>query len=240
MGGGHLAAFHPLHRPFSSVFCYPSQTMPPQLNFERAEYHGQSVTLDHCVFCSRGINGEFYRTNGDLTCTVCAAHLQRVLPHPTRQTYIRSAGYGLTVATGASLAYLLIYRLLERYGLAANTAFASIAVGYAVGHAMRWAGPAARGRRFQLTGAVLTYAAVAIANSAGLLSLRGVPVYAYPFLVFAPLVSLFVDRYQEALFLLFFISIGIRWTWTLLRPHGVQITGPETLAIADPTKLERK
>jgi hypothetical protein len=214
--------------------------MPPQLNFERAEYHCQPVSLDHCVFCSRGISGEFYRTNGDLTCTVCAAHLQSVLPQPTRQTYLRSAGYGLVVAAGASLAYLLLYRLLERYGLAANTAFASIAVGYAIGHAMRWAGPSARGRRFQITGAFLTYAAVAFAHSAGTLSLEGLPIYAYPVLVFAPIAWLFLGRYQEGLFLLFFISIGIRWTWTLLRPHGVQITGPETLTVPLPTKLEQK
>jgi hypothetical protein len=215
--------------------------MPPQLNFERAEYHGQPVSLDHCVFCSRGITGEFYRTNGDLTCTVCAAHLQGVLLYPTRKTYLHSAGYGLVVAAGASLAYLLLYRLLERYGLAANAAFASIAVGYAIGHAMRWAGPAARGRRFQITGALLTYAAVAVAHSAGTLSLQGVPIYAYPFLALAPIAWLFVGRFQEAaLFLLFFISIGIRWTWTLLRPHGIQLTGPETLAVPLPTNLEQK
>ena len=206
--------------------------MPLPLNFERAEYHGQPMTLDHCVFCSRGITGEFYRTNGDLTCPVCAAHLQSVLPQPTRATYSRSVGYGLVVAAAASLAYLLLYRLLERYGLAANTVFASVAVGYAIGHAMQWAGPAARGRSFQIIGAFLTYAAVAIAQSAAVLPLQGAPVYAYPFLVFAPIAWLFLGRFQESLFLLFFISIGIRWTWMLLRPHGIQITGPENLTAA--------
>jgi hypothetical protein len=214
--------------------------MPPQLNFERAEYHGQPVALDHCVFCSRGISGEFYRTNGDLTCTVCAAHLQNVLPHPTRQTYIRSVGYGLAVAVGASLAYLLLYRLLERYGFASNAAFASIAVGYAIGRAMQWAGPAARGRRFQITAALLTYAAIAFANAVGALPLQGAPIYAYPFLVFTPIAWLFLGRFHEALFLLFFISIGIRWTWMLLRPHGIQITGPETLTTPLSANVEQK
>lgn len=202
---------------------------PPQLDFQRAQYHGQPISLDHCVFCRRSIDGEFYRTNGDLTCTVCATHLKSVLPHPTRTIYWRSSAYGLVVATGASLAYLLLFRLLSRFGYADNTVFASIAVGYAIGHAMQWAGPAARGRRFQLTGAFLTYAAVAFAHSAGVLSLQGVPLYAYPFLIFTPIAWLFLGRYDEAFFLLFFISIGIRWTWTLLRPHGIAITGPETL-----------
>ncbi len=202
---------------------------PQQLNFQRATYGSDPLPLDHCVFCGRGITGEFYRTNGDLTCPICAAHLQQALPRPTRKTYARSTLYGAVVAAGASLAYLLLFRLLARYGVAEDTAIAAIAVGYAVAHAMQWAGPAARGRRYQLTAALLTYAAVALANTAGLLSLRGVPIYAYPFLVFAPIAALFLGRAQETLFLLFFIALGTRWTWILLRPHGIQITGPETL-----------
>lgn len=213
---------------------------PPQLNFERAEYHGQPVSLDHCVFCGRAITGEFYRTNGDLTCTVCAAHLQQVLPQPTRGIFWRSTGYGLVVAAGASLAYLLLYRFLDRFGYAGNTAFASIAVGYTIGRAMQWTGPSARGRRFQIAGALLTYAAIAFANSVGALSLQGVPIYAYPFLVFAPIAALFLGHFSEAAYLLFFIFIGIRWTWTLLRPHGVRLTGPETLNASLPaTPIEK-
>jgi len=203
---------------------------PPQLNFERAEYHGQPVSLDHCVFCSRAITGEFYRTNGDLTCTVCAAHLQQVLPQPTRKIFWRSTGYGLVVAAGASLAYLLLYRFLDRFGYAGNTAFASIPVGYAIGRAMQWAGLSARGRRFQIAGAFLTYVAIAIAHSAGILSSsEAIPILAYPFLLFAPIAWLFIGHFEESAYLLFFISIGIRWTWTLLRPHSVKLTGPETL-----------
>ena len=202
----------------------------PQLNFQRATYGTDPLPLDHCVFCSRGITGEFYRTNGDLTCPTCATHLQRALPQPTRKTYARSVLYGLVVATGTSLTYLLLFRLLARYGVAEDTAIAAVAVGYAIGHAMQWAGPAARGRRYQITGALLTYAAVALANTAGALSLRGVPVFAYPFLVFAPLAGLFLGRFQQSLFLLFFIALGLRWTWILLRPHGIRITGPEVLS----------
>lgn len=207
---------------------------PHQLNFERAQYNGQTISLDHCVFCSRGITDAFYRTNGDLTCTVCATHLQSALPQPTREIYARSCLYGLVVAAGASLAYLLLYRFLERYGLAENIIFACFGVGYAVGHGMRWAGPAARGLRFQLTGALLTYAAVATAHSAALANLHGLPLYAYPFLLFGPIFMLFTSRSQDALLLLFFIALGIRWTWTLLRPHGITITGPETLPSSAP------
>ena len=91
-----------------------SPNQPNQLNFQRAQYGGTPVSLDHCTFCSRSIEGEFYRTNGDLTCTICATHLQSVLPTPTRKTYWRSTGYGLVVAAGASLIYLLLFRLLAR------------------------------------------------------------------------------------------------------------------------------
>lgn len=202
---------------------------PNQLNFQRADYTGKPIYLDHCVFCTRAIDGEFYRTNGDLTCTVCATQLQSVLPTPTRKTFWRSIGYGGVVAVGASLAYLLLFRLLMRFGTADLAPVAAIPVGYAIGHAMRWAGPSARGRRFQLTAAFLTYAAVATAHAAATLPLRGAPIFAYPALILAPIAWLFFGRSQEALYLLFFIAIGIRWTWNLLQPHGIKITGPETL-----------
>ncbi|MGA8937576.1 MAG: hypothetical protein WB439_00270, partial [Acidobacteriaceae bacterium] len=216
----------------------PNQLNQP--NFQRAQYSGQPVSLDHCTFCSRAIDGEFYRTNGDLTCPICAAHLQSALPIPTRKTYWRSAGYGLVVAAGASLAYLLLLRFMARLGTADFAPLAAIPVGYAIGRAMQCAGSSARGRRFQLTGAFLTYAAVALASTAGVLSMRGLPLYAYPVLVFGPLLMLITGHSQTALYLLFFIAFGIRWAWTLLQPHGIKITGPETQPPTPPKPQTQK
>ena len=106
---------------------------------------------------------------------------------------------------------------------------------------MRWAGPSARGRRFQLTGAFLTYTAVAFANSAAC----PLPPQVFPSMPIhssssapSPCSSSAIRRI--ALYLLFFIALGIRWAWNLLQPHGIKITGPETLPPTTPNPEAQK
>ena len=66
-------------------------------------------------------------------------------------------------------------------------------------------------------------------GAGGSCSAEGAPVWAYPFLVLAPIAGLFVGHFQQGAYLLFFIAIGMRWAWMLLQPHGIRISGPETL-----------
>lgn len=200
------------------------------LNFQRAEYGTDPVALDHCVFCGRGITGEFYRTNGDLTCAVCADHLRTALPTDTRTTFWSSVRLGSAAAIGTSLLYLLLFRLMTRHGMGLGTAFGAIGVGYVIGRAMQIAGPGARGRRYQLTASALTYAAITVALMGAMFGAAGLPTWTYFLFPFGPLFLLFVGQVKLALFLLFFAGIGIRWAWMLLAPHAVKITGPETVA----------
>lgn len=199
------------------------------LNFQRAEYGTQPVALDHCVFCGRGITGEFYRTNGDLTCAVCADRLRSALPANNPTTFWRSVRLGAVAAIGTSLLYLLLFRLMTEHGMGLGTAFGAIGVGYVIGRAMQFAGPGARGRRYQITAAALTYAAITVALMGAMFGAAGLPTWAYVLFPFGPIFLLFLGQAKLALFLLFFASIGIRWAWMLLAPHAVQITGPETI-----------
>lgn len=199
------------------------------LNFHRAEYSTEPVALDHCVFCGRGIAGEFYRTNGDLTCEVCAEHLRSVLPKDTSMTFWRSARLGAAVGVGASLLYLLLFRWMTEHGMGLGTAFGAIGVGYVVGRAMQAAGPGARGRRYQVTAAVLTYAAITVALMGAMFGAIGLPGWTYFLFLLGPVFLMFVGQMKLALFLLFFAGIGMRWAWMRLTPHAVKITGPETI-----------
>ncbi len=199
------------------------------LNFQRAEYGTDPIPLDHCAFCGRGIAAEFYRTNGDLTCPICADHLRSVLPTDTRATFWSSLRLGTIAAIATSLLYLLLFRLLIDHGMGLGTAFGAIGVGYVIGRAMQSAGPGARGRRYQFTAAALTYAAITVALMAAMFGAAGLPTWTYFLFPLGPLFLLFVGQAKLALFLLFFAGIGIRWAWMLLAPHAVKITGPETL-----------
>jgi hypothetical protein len=199
------------------------------LNFQRAEYGTESVSLDHCVFCGRGIAGEFYRTNGDLTCAVCADRIRSILPADTRAIFWRSVRLGTLAAIASSLLYLLLFRLLIDHGMGLATAFGAIGVGYVIGRAMQTAGPGARGRRYQLTASALTYASITVALMGAMFGVAGLPTWTYFLFPLGPVFLLFVGQVKLALFLLFFAGIGVRWAWMLLTPHAVKITGPETI-----------
>ena len=207
------------------------------LNFQRAEYGTEPVSLDHCVFCGRGIAGEFYRTNGDLTCAVCADHIRSVLPADTRATFWSSVRLGTIAAIASSLLYLLLFRLLIDHGMGLATAFGAIGVGYAIGYAMRQSARGAGGRRYQWTAAALTYVAITVVFSAMTLAVADLPFWAYPALALAPVADLFLGHFQLGATEIFFASIGIRWAWGLLRAHPLKVTGPERLvAVEEPGK----
>jgi hypothetical protein len=204
-----------------------------ELNFARAEY-GEPTPLDHCAWCSRGIAGEFFHASGSLICPVCAARARDVLPRDTPVTFRQSAARGLAAAIAASLLYLLLFRFMTDHGLGMGTAFGAIGVGYVIAKIMRTAGPAARGRRYQITAAVLTYAAITVALTSAIFGASTLPAWGYLLLPLGPFLLLFVGRFQLAIFLLLFAGIGIRWAWVILTPLTLKITGP--FGVAAPSR----
>jgi hypothetical protein len=201
---------------------------PKPLNFERAHYEGDAVSLDHCVFCGRGIFESFYRTNGGLTCDVCVERLKRSLPKDTASVFWTATCVGVFTAAGVSGLYFLLLRSVHSLEGGFGLGFGAIGVGYAVGASMKRKAGGAGGRRYQVMAASLTYIAITLALSANFLGMREVPPWAYPFLVLSPWINLFLGQFQMGLFQLFIAGMGMRWAWAILRPHGVQITGPET------------
>ena len=196
------------------------------ISFARADYSVAPSEQEHCRWCGRGITEEFFRANGVVICPVCADRVKDMLPVDTRKSFSRAAGVGFLAATGACLAYLLLFHFVATEG-GFGIGIGAIGVGYLVGKAMRWAARGAGGRQYQVTAALLTYAAITIAITIDTIGVDGMPIWAYPFFAFGPVVNLFVGHVREGLFELFFAAIGIRWAWGLLTPHAMKITGPE-------------
>ncbi|WP_263380362.1 hypothetical protein [Granulicella paludicola] len=213
--------------------------MTPQapISFHRAEYGGEAISMMRCRWCGRGLDGEFFRANGDMICAVCAERARAALPRNDRNVFARAAGAGVLTALAASLVYLMLVRLMsfDRYGFV--MAFGAIGVGYAIGYAMRQSARGAGGRRYQWTAAVLTYVAITVVFSAMTLAVADLPFWAYPALALAPVADLFLGHFQLGATEIFFASIGIRWAWGLLRAHPLKVTGPERLvAVEEPGK----
>ncbi len=196
------------------------------LNFRKAEYGGPAVPLHHCASCGRWMEDAFYRVNGEMVCTVCAVRIQSYLPVDTAAVFWRTVAVGAAVAAAAGLLYLVLFRTVGTKGMGLGVAAGAIGVGYAVGKAMQMAAKGAGGRRYQWAAALLSYAAISVAMTGGLLGASGAPTWAYPLFVFAPVFFAFVGQYQMAGLVLLFAWIGVQWTWSMTRGHGLKVTGP--------------
>jgi hypothetical protein len=64
----------------------------------------------------------------------------------------------------------------------------------------------------------------------------GLPGWTYLLFLLGPIFLLFAGQVKLSLFLVFFSGIGIRWAWMLLTPHGVKLTGPESVPGSMPSK----
>jgi hypothetical protein len=125
--------------------------------FGTAEYLGTTGS-DRCHFCQEPIAGGYYRLNGAMACHACAESVRRELPVENHSDYMRALMFGI----GAAVAGMIAYAAFEiMTGIIIG--YLSLAVGWMVGKAMMKGSNGHGGRRYQITAALLTYAAVSMA-----------------------------------------------------------------------------
>ncbi len=132
-------------------------TPAPLPKFERAEYHTDPPAPDKCAYCHRGIGTQYFRVDGHLACTSCAEHAQSLIAPDSHKAFSRAVLFGAGGAVAGCLAYSLLVIVTGW-----TIGYAAIGVGWLVGKAMKTGSRGLGGRRYQITAAVLTYAAVAM------------------------------------------------------------------------------
>jgi len=130
----------------------------PTPQFGTAEYTGKPGS-DRCRFCQQPIAGRYYRTNDAMACPACAEKMHRELAMDTHAAYVRALAAGIGAAVVGLIGYALVAILLQGWVIS----YMSIGVGWIVGTAMMKASNGTGGRRYQITAALLTYAAVSMA-----------------------------------------------------------------------------
>lgn len=131
----------------------------PTPQFGTAEYVG-SPGADRCQFCQQPIAATYYRLNGAMACRSCAEQAQSELANDkdSHADYLRALLFGAV----AAVAGLILYAAFEiMTGIIIG--YISLAVGWMVGKAMIKGSNGRGGRRYQITAALLTYAAVSMA-----------------------------------------------------------------------------
>ena len=129
----------------------------PSPQFGTAEYNRPGGN-DHCQFCHQPVSATYYRVNEALACSDCAEKARAELSKDTHAAYMRALLFGV----GAAIAGMILYAVFEiSTGLIIG--YVSLAVGWMVGTAMMKGSGGVGGRRYQITAAFLTYAAVSMA-----------------------------------------------------------------------------
>lgn len=127
------------------------------IQFGTVEYLGSPAT-DYCQFCQQPIPGTYYRVHTAIACRGCAEKARSELPQYSHADYVRGLLYG----AGAATAGLILYAAFE-IATSLIIGYVSLAVGWMVGKAMMKGSNGQGGRRYQITAALLTYAAVSLA-----------------------------------------------------------------------------
>jgi hypothetical protein len=206
--------------------------MPPEgLSFDRADYRPARRADEGCAWCGRGLTDSFHMAEDARVCFVCAGKVAGVAAMDTKERFLRSAGAGAAVAIAGSTVCLALMLGFKSFGY--GVGIASAGIGYAVGTAMRRYAPPVHGRRYQVTGSLLSYAAVVTATSVALLGLHDVPAWAYPLLLLTPIASLVFGHVQFGLLQLFLAGMAIRLVWMMLRPRKIILTGPHPVGSGD-------
>jgi len=125
--------------------------------FGTAEYQSKPGS-DTCKSCNQTLTGLYYRINGSLACQGCTEKLKAQLPKDSHSAFVRSLLFGV----GGAIVGLVLYSV---FGIVTGIVigYVSLAVGYIVGKAIRFGSRGIGGRRYQVTAALLTYAAVSMA-----------------------------------------------------------------------------
>lgn len=133
-------------------------TSTPAFSFDRARYAGDPPPPDSCAFCRRGLRSEYFRVNGQMACQTCALRVGSLLSRGSPTAFSRALLFGLAAAIVGCIGYAL-FEILTGIMLG----WIALGVGFLVGFAMKKGSRGIGGRRYQITAALLTYAAVAVA-----------------------------------------------------------------------------
>ena len=122
--------------------------------FETVEYQ---ASPGNCALCNQPIGSTYYRVNGAQACSICVQREQNA-QRESNAHYSRALMFGI----GAAILGVIGYAAFE-IATGWIIGYVSLGVGWLVGKAMLKGSNGIGGRRYQITAALLTYAAVSLA-----------------------------------------------------------------------------
>lgn len=125
------------------------------LQFKTANY-AESAKPGACALCGQSLGYTYYRLNDAICCDACG-HKAKTNAPSAGSAYARSVVFGI----GAAVLGMILYSTFAIV-TGITIGFVSLAVGYLVGKGIKLGSKGSGGRKYQITAALLTYAAVSI------------------------------------------------------------------------------
>lgn len=125
--------------------------------FQTAEYSATKAA-ESCKLCQQPLGETYFRVNGNVACERCATKAKLEAPTDSHSAFMKAVLYGI----GGAIVGLIIYATFTIV-TGIEIGYVSLAVGFIVGKAMNLGSSGFGGRRYQVTAALLTYAAVSMA-----------------------------------------------------------------------------
>jgi len=188
-----------------------------------------------CQFCSSLFAGQYFLVGGQAACSNCAADAKLGQAKDNHTAYMASVLLG----SGAAVVGLILY---SGFTIVTHFYYGAFAVGWMIGAAMIFGSKGIGGLRYQVTGALLTYLAVAMsavpiwlaeqsayAGSAVDAARETSPLLLIPMGVVSPLFLLAANPIRGIIRLVvIFLAMGIAWKQTHARP--LTVNGPYSIA----------
>ena len=127
-----------------------------ELTFDRAEFATAEDAAPSCALCKRALGSSYFTVNAAITCEDCH-HLiaTRVSESRGARAFFRAAAFGAGAAVAGSIAWYAVAKITGmEIGLLA------IAVGWAVGKAVRHGARGPGAKRYQALAMLLTYLSI--------------------------------------------------------------------------------
>jgi hypothetical protein len=196
----------------------------PTPQFGTAEYATKPESR-RCQFCQQPLSGPYYRVNAAVACPGCAEKMRSEIATDKHAAYVRALTYGIGAAVVGLVGYAVIAILLEGWVIS----YMSIGVGWIVGTAMMKGSNGVGGRRYQIAAALLTYAAVSMAEVPIWIHFAHTPVNLGTWLgraalmgLASPFTQLSGNLFWGAMgLLILFFGMRIAWRIAAGRPFGV-------------------
>jgi hypothetical protein len=218
--------------------------------FTTAEYAADGPTLK-CAACQQPIGGSYFQIRGAPVCPGCTEKIRAQIPRDTHAAFIRALVLGIAGAL-VGLALYVVFALST--GLVIG--WASVAVGYIVGKAMRVGSRGVGGRRYQVVAVLLTYFAVSMSavpiaieqSRQHQVQAQSAETAAQPrgqvnlgkviaTLAWVGIASPFLDLQDpvNGLIGLIILFVGLRFAWQSTASRWAKVSGPYIVAAAGAT-----